>query len=97
MVRRDGRRRVRPGWRGARILVFTPAQTLFKDLSELRKAGLTLAVIKFGFLVDHFVTVLEVTDAEVVVGDPLTGLERMSYDQFRQKWRFVGVVVRLRS
>jgi predicted double-glycine peptidase len=69
----------------------------FKDISELRKAGLTLAVVKFGFLVDHYVTVLEVTDSEVVVGDPLNGLERMSYEEFCRKWRFVGVVLRVRA
>jgi len=47
--------------------------------------------------VDHFVTVLEVTDSEVVVGDPLNGLDRLSYDQFRREWRFVGVVLHLRA
>ena len=41
----------------------------FKNVSELKKAGLTLAVIKFGFMVDHYVTVLKVTDSEVIVGD----------------------------
>jgi predicted double-glycine peptidase len=66
----------------------------FKDLSELRQAGLTLAVVKFDFLVDHFVTVLEVTDAEVIVGDPLNGLDRMTHDEFRKKWRFCGVVLK---
>jgi hypothetical protein len=65
----------------------------FKDVSELKKAGLILAVTKFGFLIDHYVTVLEVTDTEVVVGDPLNGLDKMSYDEFGQKWRFVGIVL----
>jgi len=65
----------------------------FKNISELKKAGLTLAVVKFGFMVDHYVTVLDVTDSEVVVGDPLNGLDKMSYEEFQQKWRFVGVVL----
>ena len=69
----------------------------FNDIAELKEAGLTLAVIKFGFMVDHFVTVLEVTDSEVVVGDPLNGLDRMSYDDFRKEWRFVGVVLKRKS
>jgi len=68
----------------------------FKDISELKQAGLTLAVTKYAFLVDHYVTVLEVTDSEVVVGDPLGGLGRMSYADFRKKWRFVGVVLKRR-
>jgi ABC-type bacteriocin/lantibiotic exporter with double-glycine peptidase domain len=65
----------------------------FQDLSELRRAGLTLAVVKFGFLVDHFVTVLDVTDTEVIVGDPLNGLERMSHEDFLKKWRYSGIVL----
>jgi predicted double-glycine peptidase len=65
----------------------------FKNISELKQAGLTLAVIKFGFMVDHYVAVLDVTDSEVVVGDPLNGLDKMSYEEFQQKWRFVGVVL----
>ncbi|MGA2749751.1 MAG: cysteine peptidase family C39 domain-containing protein [Verrucomicrobiota bacterium] len=68
----------------------------FKDISELKQAGLTLAVVKFGFMVDHSVTVLGVTDSEVVVGDPLNGLERISHDEFLKKWRFTGVVLKRR-
>ncbi|MDR3460577.1 MAG: cysteine peptidase family C39 domain-containing protein [Verrucomicrobiae bacterium] len=66
----------------------------FKNIPELKQAGLTLAVIKYGFMVDHWVTVLEVTDAEVVVGDPLGGLGRMSYDDFLKRWRFIGIVMK---
>jgi predicted double-glycine peptidase len=65
----------------------------FKNISELKQAGLTLAVVKFGFMVDHYVTVLEVTDSEVVVGDPISGLRKMSLDDFEGQWRFVGVVL----
>lgn len=65
----------------------------FKDLSELRRAGLTLAVIKYNWLSDHWITVFEVTDSEVVVGDPLLGLVRLSHADFRKRWRFVGIVL----
>jgi hypothetical protein len=37
---------------------------------------------------------LEVTDAEVLVGDPLDGLDKMSHDEFRKKWRYSGVVLK---
>jgi hypothetical protein len=69
----------------------------FKSISELKQAGLTLAVVKYGFMVDHYVTVLEVTDSEVIIGDPLNGLDRMSCEEFRQKWRFVGIVLKRSS
>ncbi|HEV2692796.1 MAG TPA: cysteine peptidase family C39 domain-containing protein [Verrucomicrobiae bacterium] len=65
----------------------------FKNIAELKQAGLTLAVVKYGFMVDHWVTVLEVTDSEVVIGDPLGGLGRMSYDEFLKRWRFIGIVM----
>jgi hypothetical protein len=66
----------------------------FKNISELKEAGLTIAVVKFGFLVDHYVTVLGVTDSEVIVGDPLGGLDRMSHEEFLKKWRFEGIVLK---
>jgi ABC-type bacteriocin/lantibiotic exporter with double-glycine peptidase domain len=65
----------------------------FKSVADLRGAGLTLAVVKYGFMVDHWVTVLDVTDSEVVIGDPLGGLDRLSYEDFAAKWRFIGIVV----
>lgn len=69
----------------------------FKNISELKQAGMTVAIVKFGFMVDHYVTVLEVTDSEVIVGDPLDGLDKMSYEEFQQKWRFVGIVLKRKS
>jgi MFS family permease len=65
----------------------------FKDVGELKRAGLTLAVIKFALFVDHYVTVLEVRDDGIVVGDPLGGLTTMPVAEFCEKWRFVGVVL----
>jgi len=66
----------------------------FKNISELKQAGLTLAIVKYNLIVDHWVTVLEVTDSQVVIGDPLGGLERISYEEFEKKWRFVGIVLK---
>jgi predicted double-glycine peptidase len=70
---------------------------VFHSVAELKPAGLTLAVVKYGFMVDHWVAVLEVTDSEVVIGDPLSGLDRLSYQDFSKKWRFVGIVVKRRG
>ena len=66
----------------------------FKNISELKQAGLTLAVVKYGLMVDHWVTVLEVTDSQVVIGDPLGGLQRISCEEFKKKWRFEGIVLK---
>lgn len=65
----------------------------FKNVSELRQAGLTLARMKYSFMVDHWVAVLQVTDSQVIVGDPLAGKVIMSYGDFVRKWRFVGIVL----
>jgi hypothetical protein len=66
----------------------------FKSVSELNNGGITLAVIRFALLLDHYVAVLEVTDKEVIVGDPSRGLMRYSYREFEEKWRFIGVVLK---
>lgn len=65
----------------------------FGSISELKQAGLTLAVIKYSLLEDHWVTVLDVTPSEVIVGDPLSGLTRVPHNEFRKKWRFIGIVL----
>ena len=47
----------------------------FHHVAELKDAGLTLAVISYGPMTDHYVTVLKVTNTDVIVGDPLNGRE----------------------
>jgi len=66
---------------------------VFESVEELKAAGLTLAVVRDAFLRDHCVTVLEVSDEEVVVGDPAVGRCRMEREQFERLWRFCGIVL----
>jgi hypothetical protein len=66
----------------------------FKNLDELQQAGLTLAVVKFSFMVDHYVTVLKVNDFAVTVGDPLNGIQIISRGDFLNEWRFCGIVLK---
>lgn len=66
----------------------------FKTVGDLQSAGLTLALVKFSLWLDHYVTVLEITPDHVVVGDPLTGLMRLSHEEFTAKWRRVGIVIK---
>jgi len=68
----------------------------FHDMSELKQAGPTLAVIKYSFMVDQWVAVLQVTNSAVIVGDPLTGKVKIQADAFQREWRFIGVVLRLK-
>jgi hypothetical protein len=67
---------------------------VFKNIDELKEAGLTLAVIRYTFWIDHYVTVFEVTKDQVIVGDPSLGLTAYGRDDFAEKWRFVGVVLK---
>lgn len=53
--------------------------------------------MKFAFLVDHYVAVLEVDDHTVTVGDPLNGKQVLSHAEFVGKWRFVGVTLKRKS
>jgi predicted double-glycine peptidase len=66
---------------------------VFRRVDDLRHAGITLAVMKYRPLVDHYVAVLEVTDTQVMVGDPLLGLRKLTRQLFVETWRFEGIVL----
>jgi hypothetical protein len=64
----------------------------FKDIEELKSAGLTVAILKFNALQDHCVTIFGVQSNGVDVADPLTGLNVVPREEFENKWQFVGIV-----
>ncbi len=66
----------------------------FGAIAELRGAKLTLALIKYALLVDHYVVVLDVTRENVLLADPLVGRITMSHEEFERKWRFSGIVLK---
>jgi hypothetical protein len=66
----------------------------FRDVEELRKAGLTVAVVKFNALQDHCVAVLGVETNHVIVGDPLTGMSLITTKEFENKWLFCGIALK---
>lgn len=63
----------------------------FKDMGELKDAGLTVAVQRFNALQDHCVTVFGVVTNGVLVADPLSGLSVVATEEFENKWQFVGI------
>jgi len=65
----------------------------FDSISQLKNAGITLALVREAFLMDHCLAVLEVTDDAVTVADPVTGTRLMPYEQFEKIWRFCGIVL----
>jgi len=65
----------------------------FDSIEQLKEACPTIAVVKFAFLVDHYVTVLEVHDDKIVVGDPTYGRKELTHDEFRDKWRSTGIAI----
>jgi len=65
----------------------------FESIDQLRNAGVTLAVVRDAFLLDHCIAVLEVSDDAVTVADPVTGARLMPYRQFEKIWRFSGIVL----
>ncbi len=65
----------------------------FRSISELKDFGITLAVVKDAFLLDHCVAVLDISDDTVTVADPSTGVRSMSHAQFETIWRFCGIVL----
>jgi len=66
----------------------------FKDIEELKNAGITIAILKFNALQDHCVAIFGVQTNGVSVADPLTGLNIVTKEQFEEKWQFVGIVLK---
>lgn len=69
----------------------------FTNITEMRAYLPLMAAIKYDFWTDHMVAVLEVTDKEVILGDPMQGRRVMSHEEFAEIWRSVGVVLRTRG
>jgi len=53
-----------------------------------------VAVMKFNALQDHCVAIMGVETNRVLVGDPLSGLNSSSIEDFEEKWLFVGAVLK---
>jgi len=69
----------------------------FDSVNQLRNAGLTLAVVRDAFLLDHCIAVLNVSEDAVTVADPVTGTRLMPRSQFERIWRFCGIVLERNS
>lgn len=65
----------------------------FDSIAQLRGRGVTLAIVRDAFLVDHCVAILDVSDRTVLVADPVIGEQVLSYEQFEKMWRFTGIVL----
>jgi len=65
----------------------------FGSVAELKGRGVTLAIVKDAFLIDHCVAVLDVSEGMVLVGDPVLGKQLIPHEQFEQMWRFTGIVL----
>ena len=65
----------------------------FDSIDQLKKAGITLAMVRDSFLLDHCIAVLEVSDNIVKIADPMTGLIFMPHEKFKKIWRFSGIVL----
>jgi hypothetical protein len=65
----------------------------FDSIDQLRSAGVTLAVVRETFLLDHCIAVLDVSDEAVTIADPVTGARLIPHRQFEKIWRFAGIVL----
>jgi ABC-type bacteriocin/lantibiotic exporter with double-glycine peptidase domain len=51
------------------------------------------AIVKFSFMIDHYVAVLSVTETDVTIGDPLAGLRTCTPEEFEKEWRGCAIVI----
>lgn len=67
----------------------------FRSIDQMRDLEPVIATIKYSTFIDHYVTVLAIDNNIVTIGDPLMGLRKLNYDEFKDIWRSTGVVVML--
>ena len=65
----------------------------FDSVEQMKNSGIVLTQIRSGFLTDHCVAVLEITDDMITVADPAMGTRRMSIVRFAKIWRFAGITL----
>lgn len=65
----------------------------FRTVDQLPTRARTLVIMREGFLLDHCVTILNVTRTEVLVADPTTGLRSIPRPAFEAAWRHTGIVL----
>jgi hypothetical protein len=65
----------------------------FDSIEELKNSGVTLAVVKSAFMVDHCVVILDVSNNKVTVADPVLGEISMPKELFEKIWQFSGIVL----
>jgi len=66
----------------------------FAKLEELPVGQPVLAVIKYTFLEDHYVVVLDVNDEYVLAADPNRGRVAYTRAGFLERWRKLGIVLK---
>ncbi len=66
----------------------------FHSVTDLRGEGALIVAIRFTLMADHYVTVLEITDDGIVLGDPLEGRRMLSHDEFEKVWRSDAIVLK---
>ncbi len=64
-----------------------------RNASKLQGKGPFVAIVRFSFLVDHYVAVLSVSQTKVTIGDPLAGLRTCTPDEFEKEWRRCAIVI----
>lgn len=66
----------------------------YDSVDMLKDSCPVIAIVKYAPLVDHYVTIMEVDDNYVMIGDPLEGKVRLTHEDFKKKWRFVGIEIK---
>ena len=66
----------------------------FDSVSQLKDERFTLAVIRDAFMLDHCVTVLDISETSITIADPAIGMQSIPLEQFEKIWRFSGIVLK---
>lgn len=51
-----------------------------------------IAAVEYGFLVDHYVTLIGWESGKLKIADPLVGIRLMTKEEFLRKWRRINII-----
>ena len=72
-----------------------PVRAVYVHLDRLDDLppGQAVLVLQLGLFVDHYVALLERSDGEIWIGDPMAGKVRLTRADFESRWRHTALLI----
>lgn len=76
-----------------KIYGFDSRIVTYEAVDELKEIGPFISLVKYSFLVDHYVTVLEINEEFLSTADPMFWKQKWSHQKYRERSRGRALIV----